>query len=98
LAAAGVDTPETDRLAASVMAQDGKPRFVWEEVPVAEADYVVTVLASVRQKRRWRAEYDAAKESRDAARASPGQPVGPVDSNSATTSPRAPDSRPNQVA
>ena len=71
LAAAGVEVQEADRLAADVMAGDGRPRFIWEEFPVSEADYVDTVLASVVQARRWRAQYDAAKRHPHAARASP---------------------------
>jgi hypothetical protein len=53
------------------MAGDGRPRFIWEEFPVSEADYVDTVLASVVQAQRWRAQYDAAKRHPDSARASP---------------------------
>jgi hypothetical protein len=71
LAAAGVEVQEADRLAADVMAGDGRPRFIWQEFPVSEADYVDTVLASVVQARRWRAQYDAAKRHPHAARASP---------------------------
>ena len=71
LAAAGVEVQEADRLAADVLAEDGRPRFIWEEFPVSEADYVETLLASVVQAQRWRAEYDAAKRHPDAARASP---------------------------
>ena len=98
LAAAGVDAPESNRLAADVLAEDGRPRFIWEEIPISEADYVETVLATVVQAQRWRAEYEAAKQQYDAARASPdreraacGQPFG-------NHIPRAPDSQPNQVA
>jgi hypothetical protein len=86
LAAAGVYAPDSDRLAADVLAHDGKPRFIWEEVPVSEADYVDTVLASVVQAQRWRAEYEAAKQQCEAARASPNRAAGPVDRRSATTS------------
>ena len=40
LAAAGVEMQEANRLAADVMAEDGRPRFIWEEIPISEADYV----------------------------------------------------------
>jgi len=98
LAAAGIEAPNSSRLAADVLADDGRPRFIWEEIPVSEADYVQTVLASVVQAQRWRAEYEAAKQQFAAARGSPAGSAGPVDSRSATTSPRAPDSQPIQVA
>ncbi len=99
LAAAGVEAPAVDRMAASVLAEDGLPRFVWEAVPVTEADYATTVLLSVVEARQRRAQYEAAKRwVADSARASPTHESGPVDSRSATTTPRPPDSQPSQVA
>jgi len=67
---AGIEAPDADRMAADVLAEDGLPRFVWEDVPVAERDYVTVVMASVVEAKRWRQEYQAAKEQA-AARASP---------------------------
>ncbi len=67
---AGIDAPDADRMAADVLAEDGLPRFVWEDVPVQERDYVTVVMASVLEAKRWRQEYHAAKELA-AARASP---------------------------
>ena len=67
---AGIEAPDADRMAADVLAEDGLPRFVWEDVPVAERDYVTVVMASVLEAKRWRQEYQAAKQQA-AARASP---------------------------
>ena len=33
LQAAGVETPEADRLSTDVLHEDGQPRFVWDELP-----------------------------------------------------------------
>ncbi len=70
LEAAGIAPPDADRMAAGTIAADGLPRFVWEDMPVVDRDYVRVVLASVREAHRWRAEYDHAKQL-VAARASP---------------------------
>ena len=70
LAEAGIEAPETDRLSASTLADDGLPRYVWEEIPVASADYVQVVMGSVREAQRWRCEYDDAKRAAGS-RASP---------------------------
>ena len=56
-------------LATSVLADDGLPRFTWDEMPVSEADYVRVVMGSVLQAQRWRREYDAARAAQS--RASP---------------------------
>jgi hypothetical protein len=76
LTAAGIDPPDADRLATSVLEADGLPRFVWEEIPVHDRDYVRVVASTVLQAQRWRAEYEHAKRlaehAQDAgARASP---------------------------
>jgi hypothetical protein len=100
LAAAGVDAPATDRMSADVLAEDGLPRYVWEAVPSTEAEYATTVLLSIKQAQRWRAEYEQAKQQlADRTRAGPGtRGEGPVDSRSATTPPRPPDNQPPKVA
>jgi hypothetical protein len=100
LAAAGVDAPATDRMSADVLADDGLPRYVWEPVPATEAEYATTVLLSIKQAQRWRAEYEQAKEQvADRTRAGPGcGGDGPVDSRSATTPLRPPDNQPPKVA
>lgn len=81
LAEAGVDVPDTDRMASSTLAADGKPRFVWEDLPASAADYADQVLASIVEARRWRRQYVEAKRrvSNRESRA------GPVETNSAMT-------------
>ena len=81
LEASGVTPPERDRWAADVLTDDGRRRFVWEDMPTDDADYIDVVMASVAERQRWRSEYQTARERWDAARASP---PGPVDSQSAT--------------
>jgi hypothetical protein len=76
---AGVDAPEADRLSVEVMLQDGQPRFVWDDLPVTGADYTEVLLASVMERRRWRAEYDTAKQ------AALDRDEPPVDNSPATT-------------
>jgi hypothetical protein len=100
LTAAGVEAPDRNRMSADALGADGLPRYVWEPVPTSEAEYATTVLLSIAQAKRWRAEYEAAKQQlADRARASPGgAPTGPVDSRSATTRPRPHDRQPTQVA
>jgi len=83
LQAAGVDAPEADRLSVDVLHEDGQPRFVWDDLPATQADYTEALVAAVMERRRWRAQYDHAKQAaleRD----------GPaVDNRSATTTPPA---------
>ena len=81
-AEAGIEAPERDRMAATVLADDGLPRYVWEPQLVEAADYVSVVLGSVVEAIRWRHEYDDAK-GKALSRASPQIPV---EANSATTS------------
>ena len=85
LQAAGIDAPEADRLSVDVLHEDGQPRFVWDDLPVTGADYTEVLVASVMERRRWRAQYDTAKQAaleRDGP---------PVDNRSATTNDTAPD-------
>lgn len=86
LAAAGIEAPATDRMSADALADDGLPRYVWEPVPTDQAAYATTVLLSIAQAKRWRAEYEHAKQQfADRSRASPHEAdPGPVDSRSAT--------------
>jgi hypothetical protein len=67
---AGIEAPDADRMAADTLAADGLPRFVWEDIPVVDRDYVHVVMATVREAHRWRREYEEAKQQA-AARASP---------------------------
>lgn len=66
---AGITPPDAQRMAAEVLAEDGKPRFIWEDIEVSLQDYANVLTAAVLERRRWRAEYERAKELRD--RASP---------------------------
>jgi hypothetical protein len=80
LAEAGIAVSDTDRMAATVLAADGKPRFMWEDLPTSAAVYATVVLGSVLEALRRRREYDHAKQllANRASRA------GPVETNSAT--------------
>jgi hypothetical protein len=83
LQAAGIDAPEADRLSADVLHEDGQPRFVWDDPPATGADYTEVLVASVMERRRWRTQYEAAKQAalkRDGP---------PVDNRSATATPTA---------
>jgi hypothetical protein len=82
LAEAGIEAPDTDRMAANVLAQDGLPRYVWEPAAVDIADYVDVVPRSIIETIRWRQEYEDSKR-RTLTRASAGEPV---ETNSATAS------------
>jgi hypothetical protein len=83
LEAAGITAPAANRMAAETLHDDGKPRFVWEDVPVTEHDYARVVMATVVEARRWRAQYDHAKTL--VAGTDP-----PVDNRSATPPPMPP--------
>jgi len=61
LEAAGMDAPEVDRCAADLLHTDGKPRFVWEQVPLTAVDYVDVLTASILERRRWRHQYEIAQ-------------------------------------
>ena len=78
LAESGIDAPDRDRWSAEVLTDDGRRRFVWEDMPTDDADYIDVVMASINEQQRWRRQYDTAKARWDATRA------GPVDSRSAT--------------
>ena len=77
-AAAGIEAPDADRLAADRTLPDGSPRFVWTDSAPDETTYVAVIAASLRQANTWRAQYETAK----AVAAQRGSP--PVDTNSAT--------------
>jgi len=66
LAAAGVDMAEVDRCSATALRDDGEPRFVWERLDPTDEDLFTrrhALLASIRERMRWRAQYDAAKRA-----------------------------------
>ncbi|WP_041790554.1 replication initiator [Microlunatus phosphovorus] len=76
LEAAGMLAPEIERMAATVLAKDGKPRFVWTDTRPDATTYVTLVLAAIAEQQCWRAQYQAAKEAADL-----------VDNSSADTGP-----------
>ncbi|WP_432509334.1 replication initiator [Kineococcus auxinigenes] len=85
LEAAGIDPPEARRAAADVLHTDGRPRYVWEDVPLEKRDYATVIVASIAEHRRWKAEHEHAKTlaTRRAG------PPAPVDDRSATSAPGA---------
>ncbi|MGL5857880.1 MAG: replication initiator [Angustibacter sp.] len=86
LDAVGIEAPETRRCAADVLDTDGRPRFVWQDLPVTERDYVAVIADSLRQQQRWRAEYERAKTVAAQRDGPPARDdVVPVDELSATT-------------
>jgi hypothetical protein len=88
LAAAGMEAPEIDRLSADVRRSDGTPRFhwkIWDPMDSTVPVYRQVMTQAIAEKFRWRAQYDQAK--RYAGHAPP-----------PTTSLRAPDSQPSEVA
>jgi hypothetical protein len=89
LAEAGIEAPAVDRLAARPTDEDAGPRFVWESVRVTAQEYAAAIIGSVVERRRWRLEYELARQSVRA---------GPVDTHSATAPPRSPDRQPSPVA
>ena len=63
LLSAGMVAPEIERLAASVRASDGLPRFVWTEERPDPASYVRVILAAISERQRWRAQYQTAVDT-----------------------------------
>ena len=88
LAESGIEAPERDRWSADITTDDGRRRFVWEDMPTDDADYIDVVMATIAEQQRWRREYQTARDRWDATRASP------VDSRSATQ----PGTRPQPAA
>lgn len=50
-------------MAATVLAKDGKPRFVWTDTRPDATTYITLILAAIAEQQRWRAQYQAAKEA-----------------------------------
>ncbi len=65
LAAAGIEAPDIDRMGVDQVLDDGLPRFVWDDVPMPEADYAAAILASVRERNHRREQYEHAKQQLD---------------------------------
>lgn len=80
LEAAGIDAPNARRMAVDELADDGTPRFVWENVPLDARDYATAIAESIAQATQWRHQYEHAKALLSAQEPPPN---GPVDSHSA---------------
>ncbi|MFC3689956.1 replication initiator [Aquipuribacter hungaricus] len=65
LLAAGIAPPDVDRMAVDAVLDDGRPRFVWADIPMPEADYAAAILAAVQERNRWREQYEHAKRQLD---------------------------------
>jgi Replication initiator protein, pSAM2 len=61
LDAAGMLTPDVERMATNVLSPDGLPRFVWTDAEPDPTTYTLTLLRAVAERQRWRAEYEKAK-------------------------------------
>jgi hypothetical protein len=69
LAAAGIDVPDRDRYATTVLSDDGLPRFEWTPLDRdrdGAADYAAAIVTAAMQRARWRAQYDTAKRGAQA--------------------------------
>ena len=54
---------EADRLSVDVLDEDGQPRFIWDDLCLTRAGHTEVLVASVMERRRWRARYDTAKQA-----------------------------------
>ena len=75
LDAAGMLTPDLERMAADVLSPDGLPRFIWTDDKPDPTTHTLMLLKAVAERQRWRAQYDRAKTTAAA---------GVVDNRSAT--------------
>ena len=57
----GIIAPEVERMAADLLAADGKPLYQWRDVRVDPNDYTVVIFEAVRERKRWRTEYERAR-------------------------------------
>lgn len=65
LEAAGVEVPETARMAADILREDGIPRFnwkIWDPIDASVSLYRQVMTKSIAEKTRWKSEYDLAKQ------------------------------------
>ncbi|TDD65539.1 replication initiation protein [Jiangella aurantiaca] len=86
LAEAGIEMDDHDQLSATATAPDGKARYIWTPVRPGDPDapsYVWAVAKSIAQRRRWREQYDAAKQA-----------TGPPSSDVSATDPSSPEGTP----
>ena len=80
LEAAGMVGPEIERLAADVVAADGKPRYLWSEERPDPITYARVLMAAIAERLRWKTQYQLAKDR-----------IAAVDNRSATSGPAPPD-------
>jgi hypothetical protein len=62
--AAGIAPPEIERLAAEVVAVDGRPRYIWSDAERDPRLYSNVILRAVDERRRLRDQYNASKITR----------------------------------
>ena len=77
LLAAGIEVPETQRLAADVLRPDGRPRFEWQYFDPRQSPtplYRRVLTHAIAEHLRWKAEYEAAKTSSSPANGPPRPP------------------------
>ena len=63
LEAAGYQPQEVDRMAAETLASDGEPRYHWQTVHLPPQKASEAIIASVFERRRWRNQYQRAKNA-----------------------------------
>jgi hypothetical protein len=64
LAEAGIEAPDTGRMAADTTGADGRPRYLWTRIEPRDQDaitYRQAIGAAIRERVRWREEYEQAK-------------------------------------
>jgi hypothetical protein len=78
LLSAGMIAPEIERLAASVTASDGHPRFVWTDTRPDSVSYTQVILAAIAERQRWREQYAEAVDIVSATDLSPPARSSPI--------------------
>lgn len=71
LESAGIVAPDTERMSAGVRTSDGRARFVWEPIERDFVTYAQVIMFAVAERRRWRAQYEAARELQQSRSAMP---------------------------
>jgi hypothetical protein len=77
LLAAGVEVPDVQRLAVTVLRPDGRPRFdwnVWNPLQATTPVYRQVLTRAIAERIRWKADYEAAKSRASPANAPPRPP------------------------
>lgn len=71
---AGIDIEDTDRCSATILGDDGQPRYLWRPLDLEDVPTYTAVIAhTIAERNRWRTQYEDAKRR-----------AGPADANSAT--------------